>query len=137
MASRLLKQFQYSLEDRVTSIFANIPIGAAGAVGTLDPVKNQGILSVTRNSTGKYTIVLGASSLSKIDYYKRLLSLDVTVLQSGIPTTLNVSVDTDSVASAGSVVIQFSGPTNASTTTPIAADPNSGAVLLLHIRVKG
>ena len=137
MASRLLKQFQYSLEDRVTSIFANIPIGASGAVGTLDPVKNQGILSVTRNSTGKYTIVLGASSLSKIDYYKRLLSLDVTVLQSGIPTTLDVSVDTDSVASAGSVVIQFSAPTNASTTTPIAADPNNGAVLLLHIRVKG
>lgn len=136
MASRLLKQFQYSLEDRVVNLFANIPIGATGAVGTLDPAKNQGILSVTRNSTGKYTIVLGASSLSKIDYYKRLLDVNVTVLQTGVPTTLAVSVDTDSVASAGSLVLQFSGPTNASTTTPIAADPNNGAVLLIRITVK-
>ena len=137
MANRLLKQFQYSLEDKVTTLFANIPIGATGAVGTLDPTKNQGILSVTRNSTGKYTIVLGAASTAVIDRYKRLLSLDVMIVKSGVPAVTICSVDTDAVATTGSIVIQFQGPTNASTTTPIAADPDNGSVVLLNIVVRG
>jgi hypothetical protein len=136
MAARLYQQFQGSLEKRVVVLYANIPIGATGAVGTLDSAKNQGIKSVTRSSAGKYVITFGISSPAQTDNYQRVLSVTPQILLSTVSATVTgfqVMVDS---ASTGSVTIQAVGPTDASTTTPIAVDPDDGAILLVEIVLK-
>lgn len=135
MAQRKYEQFQQSLEKGVVTIYGNVPIGATGAVGTLVATKNQGIYSVVRNSAGNYTINLGISASSP-DKYQRLMAANVQVLFGTVAAaTSGYQVWADNSAS-GNVIIQFYGPTNSSTTTQIAADPDNGATLLIELKFK-
>jgi len=63
MASRLFKQFLFSLNPMLTYIEGSFVVGATGAVGS---VKGGGISNVVRLTTGVYQIVLE-------DQYNRLL----------------------------------------------------------------
>ena len=136
MASHNYQQFQYGLEKFPVTLYANVPIGATGAVGTLDPKLNQGIYSVVRNSAGNYTITFGVSSQSQIDKYVRLMDFSVVVEHSSISAVSGYQVTADAAAASGSVTIQFVAPTSSSVTTPVATDPESGAVLLMKFVLK-
>lgn len=137
MAQRKYEQFQETLEKGLVTIHGNIPIGATGAVGTLDPKKNQGILSVVRNSAGNYTITLGNSAQSAVDKYQRLVNAQVVLsLATVTATVMQVQVTSDLVLSAGTVTFQCIGPTSSSVTTPIAVDPDNGAILLVSLVLK-
>lgn len=129
MASRQFNQFHYSLEKSVVRLFANIPIGATGAVGTLQQFQNQGIYSVVRVSAGKYTVTLGDLPHLAVDKYKRIMILHVTqLLASGLPASRDLALTADSV-STGSFTFQLS-------TGGTATDPDSGDVLLLEVVLK-
>lgn len=136
MAQRLYQQFQKTLATEVISIFANIPIGATGAVGTLAKSANMGIKSVTRTSAGLYVITFGNSVDASIDKYVSLLGVDQVVLYNGISAVSQFNIVSEAVAASGSVTIQYAGPTNSSTTTPVAVDPDSGSILYLEFRLR-
>jgi serine/threonine protein kinase len=87
--------------------------------------------SITRNSAGKYTIVLNST-------FNRLLMLDcIVLLASGLPAAPVVNVVEDNSAEAAkSIVIQFSGPTAADDTALVATDPGNGETLLISMKLK-
>lgn len=135
MASHNFQQFQYGLEKYPVTLYANIPIGATGAVGTLDPKQNQGIYSVTRSSAGVYVITLGNLPQVQIDKYFRVLMAQAVILNATV-AGMRFEMVADAVASAGTLTIRFVGPTAAGDTTPIAVDPPNGAVILLNVVLK-
>lgn len=134
MASHNYQQFQYGLEKFLVTLYANVPIGSTGAVGTLDPKMNQGIYSVARSGAGVYVVTFGILAQSQIDKYVRLIDASAIVMNSTV-AGLSAEVVVDN-SSAGSVTIRFVAPTSSSVTTPVATDPPSGAVLLLKFVLK-
>lgn len=135
MAARYFQQFQGVLEKGVVTLYANIPIGASGAVGTLTNSQNQGILSVVRNSAGNYTISFGNSAQGSIDKYVRLLDFSASVLLSSISVVSDIQVFNDN-SSSGNIIIQVVAPTATANTAGAATDPDNGAVILLAITLK-
>jgi len=79
MANRYTNQFRASLEKRVSSIFMHVSFGAAGAP-TLDVPNSKGVVSITRNSAGLYTIVFGTNAQMK-DTYVKFLSMSHSFLE--------------------------------------------------------
>jgi len=136
MAQRLYQQFQKTLVKEVVSVYANIPIGATGAVGTLAASKNMGIKSVTRTSAGLYVITLGNSVSGDVDKYNSLLAVNCTVVVDGITAVPAFNVKTDAVAASGAITIQFSAATSGGNTALAATDPASGSIIMLEIKLK-
>lgn len=134
MASHNYQQFQYGLEKYPVTLYANIPIGTSGAVGTMVPAYNQGIYSVTRSSAGVYVVTFGVLPQSQIDKYYRVIDASAMILNA-TATSTRMEIAADNAAS-GSVTIRFVAPTSASDTTPVATDPVNGAVLLLKFILK-
>lgn len=134
MASRMYQQFSFGLEKYPVTLYANIPIGASGAVGTLNPQYNQGISSVTRSSAGVYVINFGIAAQGQVDKYKRLLATTATLLDASV-AGVRMEVVADNTAT-GSVTVRFVAATSTSVTTPVVTDPPSGAVLLLSFVLK-
>jgi len=142
MAARTFSQFQYTLEKNIVTLFANVSIGASGAptlnnivAGSGAANKSQGIKSIVRNSTGNYTITFGDPSNTAVtELYNRLISFDaVTVF--GTVTGLGVQVWADN-STSGNIIIQYTGPTAAGNTAPVATDPPDTSTLLLEIALK-
>jgi len=104
------------MEKAVVDLYMKVAIGAAGAP-TISRAK--GVTSITRNSAGKYTIVLQ-------DNYYAFLMASGACLTAGIPAAPTFSVFSEAVAS-GSLVVQFSDAAGA------AADPGNGEVVVLQI----
>mgnify|MGYP003332681191 CR=1 FL=1 len=133
MANRFFNQFSKTLEKEVCAIYAKVGIGSSGAC-TLDTTLSKGIVSVTRNSTGKYTFVFGTSAAA-LDVYNKLLhasvSYDATGASGAAPAAPVMNVVANSIATAGtaSIQVQFWGATNSSTTTLVATDPGNGEIL--------
>lgn len=122
MSSRLF-QFRYSYERDLVDIQAKVTIGSSGAP-TLTLAK--GIVSITHNSTGNYTIVL------KDNYY---LLTDVKasfISGSSAPAAPIVNVVSEQVNnnSSPSLIIQCRNLSGSAT------DPASGEVMLLHIQLR-
>lgn len=57
MANRYGKQFSYTLENDVWTLYGRFVVGATGAV-TSGTVKGGGISTIVRNDVGEYTITL-------------------------------------------------------------------------------
>ena len=131
----MYQQFQGVLEKGVVTLFANIPIGVTGAVGTLVASKNQGIKSIVRNSAGNYTVSFGDSIQGSLDKYVRLLDFSSSILLGSVSTVSAIQVWSDDSAS-GSITIQVVSPTAAGNTAGAVADPDNGAVILLSITLK-
>lgn len=132
MASRFFQQFPKSLIKEVCTVFAAVPIGATGSVGTLDPKKNMGIQSVVRVSAGKYLVTLGSlvsAPFPQVDKYDSLLSVEYTMVNATISTVQSMTVVSDAVHSLGQLTVQLSAAGS-------AVDPDNGAVLRLEIKVK-
>lgn len=77
--NRRLNQFRHSLEHKLVDVFANVTVGAAGAV-TLDTENSKGVLSITNDATGKYTFVFGSKqgTANVLDTYVKLLAVSAT-----------------------------------------------------------
>ncbi len=128
MASRYYYQFPNSLEKRIVSLFFNIPIGASGAIGTVDYAKNKGLLTVAKTATGLYTFTLGDHSTLHHDQYNRVLSISgTTLLAGGAQAIVGVQLVDDSVQSASTFEI------STLSATATNASPDSGAVLILRV----
>lgn len=129
MANAYLAQFRYSYEKNVTDIFLNVTIGATGAptLNTSALASSKGVVSITRNGVGEYTILLKQPWI-------KLLNCDATVQNAtGIGTSSAaigiVSGGTNvSSVSAPTVQIQFSG-------AGAAVELASGSVVYLQITV--
>lgn len=114
MANRSFSQFFLSLLKQPVLLTGRVTFGSSGAP-TLDAVSSKGIKSITRNSAGKYTVVLQ-------DTYPKLFAFKhVFVVGSGAPAAPAAFLISEQVASGTtpSFVVQF----NAAGT---ATDPASG-----------
>ena len=127
MSQRLFNQFRLSLEKDVVDLYVRVTFGSSGAP-TLDASINKGIVSVTRNSAGKFTFVFGAKNAAngnKLDTYYKLLNVDATADTTGIsgvaPAWSQMYLAANSTATLGTSsaqVVLLSGAT--------ATDPASG-----------
>ena len=132
MSNRLLRNRQYTLEIDPVTLWLKINIGSSGAVSSFS---GKGVASVTKESTaGQYTIKLedGYMALLNVSAHLVKASIEpckVQLLQA--PATLNA----DFVSSKG-FKIQVVGPTSSSDTTSIAANPSSGTMIMVEIKVK-
>lgn len=128
MASRRFKQFQYSLETAVVKLYSKVTFAGSGAptLATLSPATNQGILSISRISAGRYTITL-------TDPYVRVMSIhSVPVKGTGITTAASFQLVSENVASISApvILIQYSDAAG------VAVDPASGEAALIEITLK-
>lgn len=131
MANRYFNQFNLALEKSVVNIFARVTFGSTGAP-TLVTTNNQskGVVSVTRNSAGKYTFVFGAGA-TKLDTYYKLLMVkhvfDETANSGTAPAAPGMYITGNSIATIGTSSIQI--VFNAAGT---ATDPASTEAVNLH-----
>lgn len=113
MSNRYTTQFVNCLEKKLTKIFAHVTFGATGAP-TLDnaaPTANsKGIVSVTRNTTGKFTFVFGTQA-GMLDTYVKILDVNYLSDTSGIsgvaPAAANCVLIANNVATLTSCSLQL------------------------------
>lgn len=120
MANSRLFQFRYSYERDLVDIYAKVTFGASGAP-TLSNAK--GVVSITRNSAGNYTLLL------KDNFYLLMDAQAVFKSGSSAPAApaMNIVSEQVNTVSAPQMVIQFRDIAAA------AADPASGEVAYLKI----
>lgn len=122
MANRLFQQFRWSLEKKVTDIFAFVTFGAVGAP-TLVVAASKGVRSIVRNGAGDFTVTL-------MDPYVRLLEIrqvfDTTVTAAA-PTAPLLYVKAQSVGTVtgGTLRLVFNS-------AGIATDPATGEKVYLQ-----
>jgi len=126
MANRRLNQFRYSLETAVVDLYMQVSFGASGAptLVTTSPATNQGIVSITRNAAGKYTILLQ-------DSYVRLMKATHNFIGASAPASPGMFVVSDSSSNLASPTIQIQF--NAA---GVSTDPASGDVVQLQLTLK-
>lgn len=133
MANRWLNQFKKTFEKEVVCVYAHITFGAAGAP-TLDTANSKGIVSVTRNSAGKYTFVFGTRA-GMLDTYNKLLMVKHVFDASGnsgtAPASPSMFILANSVATinVASLQIEFN-------ITGTATDPASGEGVYVEFAFK-
>ena len=125
MANRDFKNFQ-AAEREVKRLYLKATIGGTGAP-TLVAADSLGIKSITRTTTGDYTITLGTPS-GDTEKYNKLLWADGKLLDPDAED-IRVQIDTDSISSAGTMKIL-------TVTGGSAADPSNGATLMMALDVK-
>ena len=120
-----------SIEKQTLKLYVTATIGASGAP-TL--VKKKGVTSLTRDvsTAGLYTLTLDDNYVSLLGFKASLL------LGTGVSAVAGIDMVSEAVSTkaAPTVIFQCKGPTNSSTTTLIAADPDSGATLLIELTVR-
>lgn len=114
------------LEVDVVELFGSITIGSTGAVSSSS---GKGISSVTRDSTGKYTIALS-------DRYNSFLFASAVILDDTNSDPVTVGVQPRLYAEAvnnatPTIAFQFYNHTNGA-----VADPASGAVVYFSIKLR-
>lgn len=123
MANRAYVLPSFQLEKQVVRLYAQVTFGSSGAP-TLVAANSKGIVSVTRNSAGKYTFVFGTKTAS-LDMYYKMLQLnvlwDATKNSGTAPAAPLVYLTGNSVATAATCSLQILF-TNTSQT---ATDPAS------------
>lgn len=135
MANRFWNMPSYQLEKQPVRLYAHITFGASGAP-TLDTANSKGFSSVTRNSAGKFTLVLGqtASKLA-LDTYNRILSFhsffDATNNSGTAPAAPLVYLIGNSVGTAGTASFQI----ETTNTSQSATDPANHEGLYLEIQL--
>lgn len=131
MGSSRLFQFRYSYQRDLVDIHAKISFGASGAPTLVTASSGQqgtvslakGIVSITRNSAGKYTLVL------KDNYFQLMGMQAAFVGVSGVPAAPIVNVFSEQVSNVTtpSLIIQCLDAAGA------AADPDDTSSMLLHL----
>jgi hypothetical protein len=106
------------IEQGVTTLYCKLVVGATGAVTSY---AGYGIDNLVRNATGNYTITLDRK-------FKKLLGIHQTIIQA-TPQGLEMTVEGDNVASAGTIVLEFN--TDGGTATELS----SSTIVLFAITV--
>lgn len=119
MANRNFNRKQ-ALSKEIKEIYAEITIGAAGAVASIG--ENVGVESVAETSTGVYTLTLQ-------DKYMDLMQASVSI-QSASAQDLIAQLQSQDVAGAKTVVFRTQ------TAAAVAAEPASGSVIRLCLDLK-
>lgn len=123
MASRLF-QFHYKYERDTVTTLMTVNIGASGAP-TLVSGLNKGVVSMTRNSAGDYTIVLKDTS-------NKLLDVSMSIENAtGIAAAPNLGIKNNNVNSNTSPSIRI-----VTSSGGVATDPASGDVMRLAITTR-
>jgi hypothetical protein len=118
MGNSRLFQFSYSYERDLVRIPMKISIGASGAPTI---VNGKGLVSITRNSAGNYTLVMK-------DVYNVFMGMDVMFISgSSAPAAPSVNMVSEAISSTKAIVIQCRNISAAAT------DPASGEVMLIEI----
>lgn len=138
MANRDMTNQAFFFDKACKTVNIRVSVGAAGAV-TLDGPRSKGVATVVRNSAGNWTIQFGFSANGTLfsDIYNRLVAMDAIYDTTGVggnakkAAGYGADVVNNTIAANGQIVIQHTGPTNSTTTTPIAIDPASGEVVFL------
>lgn len=121
MANRLFNsQFLYGFERMPVMLNMRVTFGASGAP-TLDSNTDGGIASITRNSAGRYTIVLQ-------DVYNKLMGVNMVQLAASAEAAPIRRVVSQTVSSTKTIVIQYLAVDNST-----ATDPASGEQLFMQI----
>lgn len=120
MANSRLFQFNYSYERDLVRLQFKIAIGASGA----PTISNgKGLVSITRNSTGNYTLVLK-------DKFYLFMNSNITFLVNGDPAAPLVNILSESVNNTKAIILQTQNTSQAVT------DPASGEVMLIELVVR-
>lgn len=114
-------QFQYSMQREIVNISMKAAIGATGAP-TLSTTDAKGVTSITRNSAGRYTLLLQ-------DNYPALMCAHAIILDSTASTSPIIQLISEAVVSATTptVVLQCLDAAG------VAADPASGSTLMVSL----
>lgn len=124
--NRYLKAYCQTFEAKVAKVFCKVTFGSTGAP-TLDAVNSKGIVNITRNGAGDYTIVFG-TKLGMLDTYVKLLGMK-HVFNSGSSAPaapgMYIKANSLSVVGTSSVRLVF----NAAGT---ATDPASGEIVYIE-----
>lgn len=114
-------QFYNSFVPNLSALYAEVDIGAVGAP-TISALASMGIDSISRSGAGQYLVTLNKK-------YQRLCMLSGNFVAAGGAASPNVSVESEAVASAGTLIINCqNGGMN--------TDPASGETMLLMIHLK-
>lgn len=129
MANRRFNNQQFTMAPGVVGLFGHVTFGSSGAP-TLDAPNSKGIVSITRNSAGNYTVVLGTSA-SSLDTYFKLLMVNHVFLNSSAPAAPGMFIVQNNVSNPAlaNLIIQFNSAGS-------ATDPASGEQLYLEIDLK-
>jgi len=121
MANRNFKPGAMAIEMGLICLYGRLTSGASGAITAQD---SRGF-SVVNGATGIYTITLE-------DSYNALRMVSAAVIDSGIGATegKNFQVTADDVENGTLELTFLAGSTG------VAADPGSGAVVLIEITLK-
>lgn len=125
MANRYTNQFRAQLEKRVSSIFAHVSFGASGAP-TLDVANSKGVVSITRNSAGVYTIVFGTQA-QMLDTYVKLLSVSKSFLVASAADDRSMVILANNVSNNALCNIQVEFHS-----AGVATDPASGSAVFME-----
>jgi hypothetical protein len=123
MSNAQLFQFRYSKERDLVDLQFKVSVGASGAPTV---VNGKGLLSITRNSAGNYTLVLRDRYFLFMDSHVMFIS------GSSAPAAPLVNLVSEQVNNASSpqVIMQCRDIAAA------AADPASGEVMLIKIKCR-
>lgn len=126
MANRYTNQFRAQLEKRCNSIFMHVSFGAAGAP-TLDVPNSKGIVSITRNSAGLYTVVFGTNSKS-LDAYVKLLCINKIFFEASGTSDRQTVLRANNISNnnLASLQIEFDNPNGT------ASDPDNGSQVYME-----
>lgn len=128
MANRSLNVTAKTLEKELVSLYCTVSFGASGAPTIVTSgFQSQGIVSVTRNSQGKFTFVFGTQA-GMLDVYPKLRSVGVvfnTVGSGAVPAAPLYYISADNVAVSGTSSLQLTFTDKAQAGV---ADPASGEV---------
>lgn len=104
---------------KVTDVFMHVTFGASGAP-VLDAKNSKGVVSITRNSAGNYTVVFG-TKVGMLDPYSYLLMVKQIFINASAPAApqLYVVADNSANPAQASITIQFAN-------AGVATDPASG-----------
>lgn len=138
MANRDMTLNSYYFDKGIKTVNCRVSVGAVGAV-TLDGPNSKGVATVTRNSAGNWTLQFGVSvnGVLMADNYLRLTAFDVFYDTTGVganakkAASYGADIVGNTISTNGQLVVQHTGPTNATTTTAIAVDPASGEVVYM------
>lgn len=142
MANRYYNNQACTLAPAVVKVFARVTFGATGAPTLVQGSSflSKGVVSVTRDSQGKFTFVFGTQS-GMLDVYNKLLGVNIffdtiaTVTTAGdSPTAPFYYLIANNVATAGTCSLQIAFCATAASGTPI--DPDNGDAIFVEFTFK-
>lgn len=141
MANRMMDGGIRSFTKERCFVDLRVAVGAAGAL-TLDGINSEGILSITRNSAGNWTVQFGYIGNTNVtETYNRLLAMSwystTTTVGANTPSTVErVAVASNTINTNGQVVLLLTGPTAAGNTAQVAVDPANGETFHVSFQAK-